>query len=857
MRTRSALAGLIVVVMLGGLGATPVGAQDDPTDGAGDAAADTTTTTTTTPEQPPPPEDDPPATDIPPPPVDERDGAGDGPTAADPPVAGAPATTSPPTTAAPPPAPAGVPASTVSAQDATVDAESDAVADTGHNTAANGAVQVIVADQAATTGGGTATTPAPGSGSGAGTAANDADGTNSGVGLALVVTGGASATGGATDDTISQKALVKAVGTGEIEIIQIALIVNLGVGIANSGGNTATGLDVVNVIGIGQGAGAGAGGGGTSTNGLTAANDVSGRGAITTGDATAIGNASDVRVTQAAAGAAGPGLIASDQAAGITSLGVAYGNTGLNVVIGNTVLQLVLVDQQAAGGGAGASAVAGNQAVAGNAATGMAAVTTGSAAATGNASSTGIDQLAIADAGDGGFVSILQRALVLNLGVALANTGMNSATGNQSLNVVDLQQQSIAGAFWASLQSLFGGSGWLGLTGEAANAVTAHNTSDGAALVDTGDATATGLAATTRVHQEAAGSAASGGQALLTQDATVTNAGLAVANTGGNDAAGLLALNAVISGQWAGLGDQLAGYLAQLGSGTATASPTTSSWALGDVLVDLFGEIHADEVLIDGFGALSGGQVEAAIAQALGFAGTFDGIAATGPSGGPRIRVRQVTGTLTINLGIASTGSNTAETATVNVAVIDQTGQAASDAQVESALGKGLRAALQAVVEGSATGDAALDPANLAVLVNAATGSAVVVTGDATATNATTIATCQTFATSPAVCNRSTPGDPVVPPSSPTRPVVPGVWSAAPAAPATTGAAPAAGSTGTADPGPVPASSAAGTLPRTGADIAPLARAGVVLLLAGLALRTAAGRHGRRRRPVPLPEGDR
>jgi hypothetical protein len=881
MRTRSALAGLVVVVTLGGLGAVPVGAEGDPTT-AGDPAADTatpqvaneqtsppaTTTDQAAPADAPPPDDgagrassdpgpggsgtdpaDPPSTDAAsgdptgdPPTTDPADG-----TTTDP-AAGPPATdpAAPPTDDG-----AGSGPVVVSSQHATVDAASHAVADTGHNTATNSAGQVIVADQTATAGGdGTGGAADPSAG-------NSAGGANSGIGLTLVVTGDASATGGASDDEISQKALVKALGTGEIEIIQIALVVNLGVGIANTGANGATGLDAVNVIGIGQGAVAGPGGaGGVATDGLTARNDASGNGAILTGDATAVGNLGAVQVIQGADAAAGSGLVASSQVADIASLGVAFGNTGINLVIGNTVLQLILVDQAAGGRSGGSSATAGNQATAGNSATGLAAIVTGAAGATGNASSTTIDQLAMADAGDGGFVSILQRALVLNLGIALANTGMNTAVGNQSLDLVDLQQRSIAGAFWASLQSLFGGTGWLDLAGTATDSVTANNTSDGTALVATGDATAIGLASTTHVGQQAAGSASAGGQAHVIQDATVTNAGLAIANTGANDAAGLLALNAVIAGQWAGLGEFLAGYLAQLGAGATTAAPATSSWDLGDVLVDLFGEIHADEVLIDGFGALSAGQVEAAIAQALGFAEGFDDITGTGPGGtGPRIRVRQVTGTLTINLGIASTGDNTAETATVDVVVVDQQGAAASESQVSSALGRGVRAALQAVADGAVTGDTALDPANLAVLINAATGSAVIVTGDATAGNSTTIAVCQTFETSAAVCSPTTPANPPVDPTTPTDPGTPaapggsGTWAAPAVAPPATAATPPSGG---ADPRGTVEST--GSLPRTGADTLPLAEAGVVLVAAGMLLCLAAGARRRQRRPAHMAQ---
>jgi hypothetical protein len=900
MRTRTGrtLAGVVVVVTLGGLGALPVGAQDAPAPGD-DAAADTPDpgpadptaaaggdasaddggapadggSTATDPGGTGPDGTDPDGTDPDGTATDPGTGGGaatdpatdpaDDPATAPPtdPASGAgpepaPGTGSTDPTASADPAdgsspddPAASPPAVVDSQEATVDAHSTAVADTGHNTAANGAVQIIVADQTATAGGGAG---GPG-GAADPSAGNSAGGGNTGVGLALVVSGDAAATGGATDDTISQKALVKAVGTGEIEIIQIALVVNLGVGIANTGGNTATGLDAVNVIGIGQGASAGDGAaGGTASNGLTATNDASGNGAITTGDATAVGNTGSVQVTQAADAAAGSGLIISDQATDITNLGVAFGNTGLNLVIGNAVLQLILVDQAAGGGSGGAAASAGNAATATNSATGRAAVTTGGATATGNASSTTIDQLAVADAADGGFVSILQRALVLNLGIALANTGMNTAVGNQSVNLVQLQQQSIAGAFWSSLQSLFGGSGWLDLpgSGTATNSVTAANTSDGAAVVRTGEASATGLASTTEVAQQATGSAGAGGQAHVTQDATVTNAGLAIANTGANDAAGLLALNAVIAGQWAGLGDFLSGYLTQLGAGSTTASPATSSWALGDVLVDLFGEIHADEVLLDGFAALSGGQVEAAVAQALGFAAGFDDIEGTGPGGGPRIRVRQVTGNLTINLGIASTGSNTAESTTVNVVVVDQESRAASESEVSNALGRGVRAALQAVVEGNASGDTELDPANLAVLVNAATGSAVIVTGDATAANSTVIAVCQTFEVSPAVCSPVeppvTPGTPGTP-GSPGTPGTPGAWTDPIARPpsGSGGWMPAGGSS----------RGIAGTmasLPRTGADTAPLAQAGAVLVAAGALLVAAARRRALVHRPAHL-----
>jgi hypothetical protein len=207
-----------------------------------------------------------------------------------------------------------------------------------------------------------------------------------------------------------------------------------------------------------------------------------------------------------------------------------------------------------------------------------------------------------------------------------------------------------------------------------------------------------------------------------------------------------------------------------------------------------------------------------------------------------------VTGTLTINLGIAVTGGNSAQTSTVNVMVVDQQADAASDTQVANALGQGVRAAVEAVASGTLAGDTALDPANLAVLVNATTGAAVVVTGDASARNATVIAVCQTFEVSPAVCS---------PPTSP--PTDPGTVPGTPAT-GTAGTPAVTGGTGVrsvraAGWTPGGSSSPAGELPRTGSDAIPLARAGAALVLAGLVLVVAAGR--RRDAPLPLSPGGR
>ncbi|MGH9111924.1 MAG: hypothetical protein ACRDZN_06455, partial [Acidimicrobiales bacterium] len=181
---------------------------------------------------------------------------------------------------------------------------------------------------------------------------------------------------------------------------------------------------------------------------------------------------------------------------------------------------------------------------------------------------------------------------------------------------------------------------------------------------------------------------------------------------------------------------------------------------------------------------------------------------------------------------------NQASTNTVNFVLIEQEGVTPSETQIVTALGRGADLAAQALASGQVTGD----PANLAVLVNAATGDAVVVTGDATAVNASTLALCQTYEVGPAICDPAGPVDPVDPgaPAGPGSPVAP-VVRLIPAAPV--------------QPGRPPVSTQpAGDLPRTGSESAPLVQLGVALLAIGVALRLAAAVR-RRRRVVTVPPG--
>jgi hypothetical protein len=692
----------------------------------------------------------------------------------------------------------------VSDQEATVAADSTAVADSGSSTATNGSIDIIGVGAVGTGG-----DPASGD------AADQASGNNT-VGAVLVVSGDAAATGGTTTDSISQKALVKAVGTGEVEIVQIALIINLGIGISNTGANAATGLDATNVVGIGEGAGSA-----TDGTSVTASNTAAGQAELTTGAASAVGNVSDVDVIQQAAVDAAATRLSIGQLAELQSLGVAFANTGLNLVVGHTVIQLIFVGQDAGTGVATAGTAAAT-----NTASGSANIATGSANAVGNAASTVIEQLAVADAASGGLVSILQRALVFNLGVGLANTGMNTSTGNQSLNLIDLQQQAIATAFWASLESVFGGGSWTSPGGSGA--LRASNSSSGSAATSTGDATAVGLAAHTDVGQSATATAGSGGVAEIEQDAQVTNGGLAIANTGANTVTGLSALDVIATAQWANVGSFVASYLHALQSGHAAALPGTSQFALGDVLVDLFGDLAVSDVLLDGFGALSGGQAEAAIAQALGFVDGATDIAAGGA--GPQIRVRQISGVLTVNLGVANTGANAATNRAVNVVVIDQAAGASSEGSLQHA-STTARAVEAAGNGGSTAPQLTAGAANTAtLLVNGATGRAVVVTGDASASNATALLVCQLVNVDASVC------DPVAPEQPPTAVAPARALARASVVPSRTAAPGVRGITG--------------SLPRTGSETWPQVRSGAFLLLAGLSLRLL-GRRVRQTAPTP------
>lgn len=165
-----------------------------------------------------------------------------------------------------------------------------------------------------------------------------------------------------------------------------------------------------------------------------------------------------------------------------------------------------------------------------------------------------------------------QTAGVTNSGSASANTGGNTAIGNNSTNTVT--------------------SGGPGLISVPIQLGTSANTSDGAAAVTTGPATAAGNTSQTNVGQSnASGNTVNSFLAGQSQSAGVTNAGSASANSGGNLAIGNNSTNTVTAGDTAGglvgVGVSVGGAVntstgtATINSGAANAAGNTSATNVG------------------------------------------------------------------------------------------------------------------------------------------------------------------------------------------------------------------------------------------------------------------------------------
>ncbi len=390
----------------------------------------------------------PPVTDAP---ADPPPAASD-PAPADPAPSDPPATDVPPTIDSPASETTTPPPTNTNDQNANATTTGTAVADSGSNTAASGTNSNV----AGSVGG--ATNPSANAGATSGTA-------------------GAS---GSQDTTqVDQIATATTNGQGAVDILQVALVINLGVSNGQSGANTA----------IAAGGPGGAGG--------------DAQGAIDTGDASAVGNRATTTVTQAAVVAGGD---ASSQITAVLNIGIGVGNTGLNVAMGNITVdgisaaQLTLLNS------------------------GTAAVQSGNADALGNRSDTRVLQSATGTASGTAVLQIGQWAIVLNFGTAFANTGGNAAVAGTGPG----------GMGPAEYQAVLAIMNVLGPILDGLGTPTGSTVGNSSAVILTGDAAALGNDAATTIVQTAAGAVSGSQYASANQRATVANLGLALANTGYN-----------------------------------------------------------------------------------------------------------------------------------------------------------------------------------------------------------------------------------------------------------------------------------------------------------------------------------
>jgi hypothetical protein len=471
---------------------------------------------------------------------------------------------------------------------------------------------------------------------GAATAANTASLEAASDGDATIATGSATAIGSDSGTELHQTDAGHAPGL--VLDTQLAPVANIGVADANTGRNDATGNagDLDNPAGEG-GISNGMSveqraqilsrqndaatpnellvlGPATASNQahVTGATDGSAR--ISTGAAQAEGNVSRTSLTQDPHNTVtGLGGVIGTQLAGVANIGVAVADTGDNAAPGPESQNADGLTQTARVGSFNTAstdfavvgpATASNAADLGVAADGSASVITGSATATGNRSSTDLSQRMSAEVDGLGLVLGTQVGGVANVGGAIANTGGNTATGNESVNrIVDFANPAnFTGSAFQDAEvnsdtadpaetTLLGGA-------TASNSASAHVTSDGEACVCTGDALASGNVSSTTVAQDLHLSTGSG-VVVLTEAGGVLNAGLAVANTGINDAVGNSSSNLVDASQDSDVVDALlepvdgpqiaansfdladsSGGTGKVGTGNATATGNLSTTSL-------------------------------------------------------------------------------------------------------------------------------------------------------------------------------------------------------------------------------------------------------------------------------------
>jgi len=327
----------------------------------------------------------------------------------------------------------------------------------------------------------------------------------SGSGAAAATSGDAKGTGANSSTAAAQEGS----GSGS----QDANASTTGKGTANSGGNVVTGNTIGNKTTANQSQS------GSATNVQTVSNSATGSARATTGDAVATGANATTNITQKASG--GYGSLA--QSANVSTIGTADVNTGNNTVAGNDVSNNLNVNQSR-DELRGRGEVFNRQDV-DNDLAGRARVTTGDAEGTGANSWTSVSQIAAsAGSSSGGVANVSQAANVTNNGKADVNTGRNDVFGNDVRNDLNANQsvQARAPPRISRRSIIF-------------NRQSVDNDLVGSARAETGDASGTGLDATTSVDSYAQ---VDKGDANIGQTANVENIGNTDVNSGSNDVAG-------------------------------------------------------------------------------------------------------------------------------------------------------------------------------------------------------------------------------------------------------------------------------------------------------------------------------
>jgi hypothetical protein len=306
---------------------------------------------------------------------------------------------------------------------------------------------------------------------------------------------------------------------------QSAGVSNSGSASANTGGNTAVGNASNNTASATAPA---AGAVNVPVSLGAPSNTSTGTAQVTTGAANAVGNSSDATVGQsnASGNQVSSFLGGQNQSAGVGNTGAASANSGGNNAVGNGSRNNATVTQDTGGGLIGVGVTLGGPT---NNSTGNATVTSGAANAVGNSAGSQVGQSLQGGGGGGGFIASgpgggpggpgggpggavlatrpgpgggggggaapcgssrfasFQDANVVNRGQAQANTGNNTAIGNNSTNnaSTNVPGQTVSGA----------------LVGVGLTIGGPVNNSSGTATINTGPATAVGNDSSTTISQ--------------------------------------------------------------------------------------------------------------------------------------------------------------------------------------------------------------------------------------------------------------------------------------------------------------------------------------------------------------------